>query len=66
MKSLIGKTARRVTFTLFKDGVYHLLFSVIEELYPDFQDLNDYRDKFVCRRINHTDKRCVEKIRAGA
>lgn len=62
MKSLIGKTARRVTFTLFKDGVYHLLFSVIEELYPDFQDLNDYRDKFVCRRINHTDKRCVEKI----
>ena len=44
MKSLIGKTARRVTFTLFKDGVYHLLFSVIEELYPDFQDLNDYRD----------------------
>lgn len=62
MNSMIGKPARRITFTLLKDRTYHLLFAVIEELYPDFQDFNDYRDNFVCERINHTDNECRDKI----
>lgn len=40
---LIGKEARRVTFSIQSDNNYYMLFSVIELLQPDMQDFNDYR-----------------------
>ena len=41
--NLIGKKARRVTFSIQSDNNYYMLFSVIELLQPDMQDFNDYR-----------------------
>ena len=36
--NLIGKEARRVTFSIQSDNNYYMLFSVIELLQPDMQD----------------------------
>lgn len=63
LKNLIGHELRRVSFTLFMDEKYYLLFSVIEELLPDMQDYEDPRfSKFVCLRAKHSKKGSKDKV----
>lgn len=46
--TLIGKEARRVTFSIQSGTNYYMLFSVIELLQPDMQDfLHRHLDKKV-------------------
>lgn len=43
ISNLIGKEARRVTFSIQSESSYNMLFSVIELLEPDMQDFNVFR-----------------------
>lgn len=62
MESLIGKEIRRITFSLCKEKKYYLLLSIMEELHPDFQDFHDFRNAFVCERIERTSRHSDGKI----
>lgn len=63
LSSLIGKEVRRITFSLLSDGKYYLIYSVIENLWPDMQDFDFLRaEEFVCKRASSSKSHSTDKI----